>query len=446
MEKEHIRKSKFIENLISISTLADGNCLIHSILKSYHKEYQNNGSIEFRTNLSDKYRKEIAETLSLPNPSYSKFENVSTLVRLEYQTEQPKKFLEFLRMMYNYNSEYIDFPQCLIEYEMNDMKYELDSYRSYLEQYKIYIVEFGKKIKHRSKIIIKKPIPLLPMSSSNNFQNLSIKDIRNIDSIKKSYDKLMNTIYQEIEELKNILHKNLSHYLYLPNHFNAGVIEKVLEYHSRNETIPYEEIPKGKYFKYPFNCYLFTVCKATPLLKFEMEYFNIPEIINLSDIPNHLCSRNFIGDGDALIYIPHILSINLIIIDFDKNSVLAIYENESSDKFVIINSINNVHFETIGLINKSNKIQTLFDKNDKIVIECLKREKNINLNRTTMDKLKEVLGEIASVEPSSIENAYVYIKYRQTSKTVYRFHITEQGELVSGSVPNKILNDIKNKI
>lgn len=66
----HFCPCDWYQNLYTISTIADGNCLIHSVLKAMYPTYQNNPSIKSRVALAKNFRKELAALLSKQNPKY----------------------------------------------------------------------------------------------------------------------------------------------------------------------------------------------------------------------------------------------------------------------------------------------------------------------------------------------------------------------------------------
>lgn len=391
MERENITVSRFSKYLVCIETIADGNCLIHSILKASNEDYQNTNNVAFRKNMAAHYRKLLSEAILKIDERYTSIEDMANMIRCEYKTESPRNFMEFLRTMYNYQTSYISYPNPFISDE-EIKSCDILVLKNYINQYKDYLIKFNEKIETKSSKFIKSPSlnSYLSKNGDNYEKNkreeieekLSDIDFRNIQILRGIYKDLEEVIDSHVKNLKDILEKTLSYYLYLPTFYNEGVIEKALKYEEKDgEIIPVslDKIPKGRYCNFPFNCFLFSASKATPLMKFEFEYNNLEGIVKLSDIPRHLDSRKFIGDGDALLYVPYLLCINLIVIDFRINSVLAIYENEHSDKYVIINNDNNVHFETIGIM-VDDKISTIFDKDSEIVQECLKRNTSINLD------------------------------------------------------------------
>jgi hypothetical protein len=68
------------------------------------------------------------------------------------------------------------------------------------------------------------------------------------------------------------------------------------------------------------------------------------------------------------------MNINIIIVNLNDNTVINIYETEKSENYVIINSIENIHFETISLKVK-HKSYTLFDREDEFIQDIIKKRK-----------------------------------------------------------------------
>ncbi len=391
-EREDITVSNFSDRLVCIETIADGNCLIHAILKANNSMYQSNNNVRFRREMSKHYRKLLSESVINKDERYTTIEEMANLVRYEYKTESPRNFIEFLRTMYNYTKTYISYPEPFLEDEEIKL-YNVESIRRYIQDYKKYIINFNQKIENKDLNIVKSPYPKgkspnkeiysLNEEEINKEINLLEMDLKSIKILRKIYTDLEEVVDSHVKNLKRILEMTMSYYLYLPTSFNEGVIEKALEYTEKDGEITpvdFESLPKGKYHHLPFNCHLFSICKATPLMKFEFEYNDLEDIVKLGDIVSHLDSRNFIGDGDALLYVPYMLCINLIVMDFKNNSILAIYENEHSNQFVIVNNDNNIHFETVGVIEDDGKISTIFEKDSPIILECLKKEKSLNLD------------------------------------------------------------------
>lgn len=63
-------KCTWYNNLVRISTIGDGSCLIHSILKAFYKPYQENDDEMYRTQLAKELRRDLAFLLNYENPEY----------------------------------------------------------------------------------------------------------------------------------------------------------------------------------------------------------------------------------------------------------------------------------------------------------------------------------------------------------------------------------------
>lgn len=57
-------------DIIRIATIGDGSCFIHALLKSLYIPYQNTAGAEFRINLTQRFRRDLAMKLAHPNPKY----------------------------------------------------------------------------------------------------------------------------------------------------------------------------------------------------------------------------------------------------------------------------------------------------------------------------------------------------------------------------------------
>jgi hypothetical protein len=439
-ENETINKYK---DFVSISTIADGSCLIHSVLKAYHTEYQENNSISFRQNQSDEYRRKLAESLLQPDKLYPTIEDMSNLVRSEYNTEKPKRFTEFLRTMYGYNNVLFEYPNDMIVFVSDGKCYDIEVYRAYIRDYTEYLNEYTKRFTNKKDNTIKTPLPATPRITYNLDHTLSNEDLENINILNDYTSKLIEHINAYIIYTKNILEQIMGCNLYLPNNFGIGVIEKILEsVEIVNDKVSIKSgtiLPMGKYYYMPYNCILFTASKASPLIKFELEHLDIPGIVTLGDVSKHLNSRKFIGDADCLVYIPYLLSVNLIIVNLESNSVIAIYDNYQNDNYIIINSIKEVHFETVAIL-EDNSYKTLFNRKDNI-IKFIVKNKSLNLveEKSLDTKLKDTFGDKIDI---TVKDSKLFVKYYQSSKTTYRFYLNSSGELISGIIPQSLKNKI----
>lgn len=61
---------KWYDDLVRIATIGDGSCFIHSVLKAFYREYQENNNAKFRLDLAARVRRDLAFVLGLENPQY----------------------------------------------------------------------------------------------------------------------------------------------------------------------------------------------------------------------------------------------------------------------------------------------------------------------------------------------------------------------------------------
>jgi hypothetical protein len=456
MEQENLNKSEYCENLVSINTIADGNCLIHSILKSCYKDYQNNSDVSFRKDTAIEYRKKLSEYILQPNSEYSSKEEVSYMVRKSYKTDSARNFLDFLRTMYNYKNKSIQYPYEPLSLE-ELIRYNTESIAQYKNEYKQYINNIKSKIENNDNNTIKIPyIERYNILINDENEALDVEKVKTIaKELKDLYNEFEGFIDNYVKQIRDFLEYIMNYELYIPTNFNEGVIEYIFENVKNMDDETIEEVrktlPKGIYSNYNFNSNLFTISEGAPLVKFEYEYNELEGIVKLGDIPSHINSRKFIGDADGMIYIPHILNINLIIINFEKCSVIAIYENKNSEYYVIVNNIDNVHFETVGVIDNNGYIETLFQKTHPLIQECFKKEGKLNLQClirevSIEDKIRKAFGDrIEKFRLLEQENKYAYIVLKEL-KTTHRFYINITGDVVEGYVPERIKFKLKNII
>jgi hypothetical protein len=450
--------SRFCDRLVKIDTIGDGNCLIHSILKSAHDEYQENADLQFRIELAREIRVDLARIIVDPDPRFSNEQSVVTLIKEQYKTYSPRNFLEFLRIMYKYDPKYIEYPVDPTSYLNKGSYIDLGLYTQYIEEYKTYLYNFYDKIQNKRPESVKAPRIDICMISENEPSQQFLEEN---DIVIEAYKEMEALVDYEILCIKYVLEQRWGDNLYLPSNFDEGIIEKILNNDMENL--------QGRYDNFPYNCYLFTCCNASNLMKLEWEYHQLEGITYLKDIPEYLKSYEFIGESDALPYLPELMGVNLIILNFDNNKIINVYENNNNDKFVLIHNQNNRHFESVGFTIESN-IWTLFEREHPIIKECLEsikrdnkellfneldmespKPKVINFMKDSYDKqkdvvtiLRRVLGDRAEIDYCNEFDAVAYVRYQQTPKTIYRFYVDDKGEITSGTVTNKIKQMIRN--
>jgi hypothetical protein len=122
----------------------------------------------------------------------------------------------------------------------------------------------------------------------------------------------------------------------------------------------------------PYNCYFFTA-NSGALSRFA--YYPLGMLPGIEQICQILQeTRLFLGDTDIIPFIPGMLDLNLIVIDFEKNEIINEYcsENLENDKWIIITNIDNRHFESCGFKDKDGKIYTLFQKDHPFIQTIIK--------------------------------------------------------------------------
>jgi len=307
------------DDFITISVPADGNCLIHSILMASYKDYINNEDDSYRRKLAKHFRVLMSNYILEPDSDYPTNQSVAQLVMDTFNVSNPRKFMEFLEAMYNYTNKEMVFP-----------------------------VE-----------------PKDDASLSDYKELIKCEDSIYFETAKELYDYLEKNISSKILQFKALLEEKLGNKLYLPTAFNQNVIEAVIEN---------RQIPDGLYKDLPFNCRLFTYSSGANLIKIAYEYNKLEDMLYLKDVSQFFNSNDFIGDADVLSYIPDIMNINIIIVDIHNNYVINIYETKKSNNYVIINNIENIHFEPTALKVKDKKY-TLFEREDEFVEHIIKNRK-----------------------------------------------------------------------
>jgi hypothetical protein len=307
------------DDFITISVPADGNCLIHSILRASYKDYIYNEDENYRRKLTKHFRSLMSDYILQTDTDYPSKESIVQLVMKTFDVLKPRKFMEFLEAMYNYTNKELSYPR-----EPTD---------------EMGLNEYTELIKYENSIYF--------------------------EDAKELYNHIEKNISSKIVQFRNMLEEKMGDTLYLPTTFNEKVIEAVLEN---------KEIPKGLYNNLQFNCRLFTYSSGANMIKISYEYNKLEDMLYLRDVPEFFKSNQFIGDADVLSYIPDIMNINIIIVDIKNNTVINIYETEKSENYVIINNIENVHFEPI-VLKMENKNYTLFEREDEFIQDIIKSRK-----------------------------------------------------------------------
>ncbi len=307
------------DDFTTISVPADGNCLIHSILRASYKDYIYNDNDDYRRKLTRHFRVLMSGYIMQSDDDYPTIDNVVQLVMNTFEVLKPRKFMEFLEAMYNYTNKELVYPR-----EPKDDES---------------LAEYKDIIKYEDSIY---------------FENS-----------KELYKHIEENISSKILKFKDMLEEKMGNKLYLPTSFNEKVIEAV----TGNQ-----QIPDGLYQNLPFNCRLFTYSSGANLIKIAYEYNKLEDMLYLRHVSHFFSTNQFIGDADVLSYIPDIMNINIIIVDISSNSVINIYETKKSENYVIVNNIDNIHFEPLSVkFNENN--YTLFDREDEFIRSIIKNRK-----------------------------------------------------------------------
>jgi hypothetical protein len=412
IEKEVITENKENTNVVKISTIPDGSCFIHAILKCSDQEYGNDNIDSKRRDLAYETRKDLAEFLKEPNPSYPTLQSTVKFVKesffgkekLASKEKKGQKFSEFLQQVYSFY--YIAYPENLKPYNVNYFD-SLQEYYKYICSYHAYLVEFDKFLSMK---ISSKPSFETITEKKGNRSSIQLVELSpelkkfelDMKKVQENTCKRIDLVYYD---LMKKLKKELGLELYNPQNFGCPYVQCFLKK---------ESLPKGLYSELPYNCYFFTAYQGA-LNRFAYYQSNmIPGLEQLCAMLNN--NRVFLGDGDIIPFIPSILCINIIVIDFESNQIISDYCTEGSENncWIVINNINNTHFESCGY--KQNKdICTLFRKESPFIQTILKsKDTKGKINWTIIDELaKKTEYEAMSLIELKIitEKKNLYVKH-----------------------------------
>ncbi len=343
-------------NIRVIDTIGINNsCFIHSLLHSYDKYIE--GSLEEKVSIAEKFRSEILEKLKEENPKYPSLDSVIDLVKNYFGFEKnPVEFINFLRIVYNFDASYLEPPDSLISFKIE--RHDPEDYKKYLANYREYLINYQKKLKDFSHPKYVYSAPKNSMVPLTENKDLEIVYKVFIEEILKFYkfceDKNKEILKTYREELEKIIKPEV---LYNPQNFGPKVLEAYIE--------KKDFIPKGKYFYLPYNCYYFTLNKGANLMRFDessgADFDKIAKIIN---------GKRFLSDNDVIPLIPEIFKINIIILNVQERQLINHYECIEATKYVLINNSNNAHFEALCLKGEDS-LYTLFDSKDPLILEIL---------------------------------------------------------------------------
>lgn len=406
-ENEIVTENKEDNRVVKISSISDGTCFIHSVLKCYHQEYRTNNEEKFRKELAYEIRREFIDLLKEPNPVYSDMESTVKFVKqsffgkekIESKETKGKKFSEFLQVAYGF--QYLTYPDQMKLYSVQYFD-NLKEFYDYLIMYRNYLDEFNKYINVK--------IPERP-----KFENLQVKTgNRSVITLPN----LPTDLSDYIKDMKKV-HNNLSRKVDMTYYILMKKLKAELKlelFNPQNFGVPYVQahmkslpLPKGLFSELPYNCYFFTANSGV-LSRFA--YYPLGMLPGIEQICHILQeTRLFLGDTDIIPFIPGMLDINIIVINFEKNEIINEYcsENLENDKWIVITNIDNRHFESCGFKDKDGKIYTLFQKDHPFIQTILKAKQakgkidwscidkfsapKINYNNYSVVQLKKIAEE-----------------------------------------------------
>ena len=365
-------------NVIRINTIGYGNsCFIHSLLQASSKDYKAMESREDKIKYAESIRAELLDKIQESNTLYPTLESVNDLVVKYYGlNENPLNIRNFLRIAYKFNTDFLEPPNELIKY--NPKVYTKEDYVSYLAKYREYLTHYKKYLQDMNHPKMVHVSPKITRNDSNE-DSLELAWIDFCEKIKEYHSYCYKINLEKIKQLKVYLEDLVGiKDLYNPQNFAPQVIESYIA----KERGMKVSIPDGKYKSLPFNAYYFTANNGANLDRFE-EFEDMPPN-NLERIKYVIENGRFLSEQDVIPYVPEIMGVNIIIIDYKNQSFIHEYNylqsGESDDKYyVVIDNFENIHFSTIGVKAKasddSTYVKTLF-KSDHPFIQLLLSSKN----------------------------------------------------------------------
>jgi hypothetical protein len=373
-------------NIVRISTIGHGNsCFIHSLLQASSKDYKSMESREEKIKYAESIRAELLEKIQEPNELYPTLESVNELVIKYYGlNDNPLNIRNFLRIAYKFNTDFLEPPNELIEYKSK--VYTKEDYISYLTKYREYLTHYKKYLQDMNHPKMVHVSPKITRNDSNE-DLLEPEWLDFCEKIKEYHEYCSKINLEKIKQLKVYLEDLIGiKDLYNPQNFAPQVIESHIakERMSENKDGIVQKIfiPDGKYKSLPFNAYYFTANNGANLDRFE-EFEDMPPN-NLERIKYVIQNGRFLSEQDVIPYVPEIMGVNIIIVDYKNQSFIHEYNylqsGESDDKYyIVIDNFENIHFSTVGVKTKaadeSTYVKTLF-KSDHPFIQLLLNSKN----------------------------------------------------------------------
>jgi hypothetical protein len=365
-------------NVVRINTIGYKNsCFIHSLLQASSKDYKAMESREDKIKYAESIRAELLDKIQESNDLYPTLESVNDLVVKYYGlNDNPLNLRNFLRIAYKFNTDFLEPPNDLIKY--NPKVYSKEDYVSYLAKYREYLTHYKKYLQDMNHPKMVHVSPKITRNDSNE-EILEPEWLDFCEKIKEYHEYCSKINLEKIKQLKVYLEDLVGiKDLYNPQNFAPQVVESYIG----KERGMKVSIPDGKYKSLPFNAYYFTANNGANLDRFE-EFEDMPPN-NLERIKFVIENGRFLSEQDVIPYVPEIMGVNIIIIDYKNQSFIHEYNylqsGESDDKYyVVIDNFENIHFSTIGVKTKtadeSTYVKTLF-KSDHPFIQLLLSSKN----------------------------------------------------------------------
>jgi len=418
-DSDEFVKNKEDSNLLQIETIADGTCFLHAVLKCCSPDYQELSKDKDRREFAYKIRRELIPILRTENPKFPNLESVVQFVKKSLmgntkgKSDEAKgiQFKSFLQTAYGF--EYLSYPKQMKPFT-SDYFDSLEEIYLHVASYREYLVKFDDFLNKNSEIPDFKDLT----KKSGNRDEVKIEKLNEemqtfVNALKEVQNALSKKVNEQYYSLKKVLKAKLGLELYNPRNFGVGYIQAFLKD---------EPLPKGLYHELPYNCYFFT---ANPGVLTRFAYYPEKLIPGLQDLESILDNtRRFLGDVDIVPYIPAMLELNILVINFHENQLLTEYSSEETqnEPWIVISNNNNEHYYSCGYRDEEGDIMTLFNKEDLFIQRILiskESQGKIDWNKEIIPKTEKVQNVIEETEvkdsktlevPKSSENL--------TSKTI----------------------------
>lgn len=390
-------ENKEDSNILQIETCADGTCFLHAVLKCCSPEYQELSKEKERREFAYKIRRELIPMLRTENPKFPTLESVVKFVKKSLmgitkgKSDEAKgiQFKSFLQTAYGF--EYISYPKQMKPFSP-DYFDSLEEIYLHVASYREYLVKFDDFLNKKSDIPDFKDLS----KKSGNRDEIKIEELNEemttfVNALKEVQNALSKKVNEHYYALKKALKAKLGSELYNPQNFGVGYIQAFLKG---------EELPKGLYHELPWNCYFFT---ANPGVLTRFAYYSEKLIPGLQDLESILDNtRKFLGDSDIVPYIPAMLELNILVINFNENTLINEYSSEETqnEPWIVISNNNNAHYYSCGYRDEEGDIMTLFKKEDLFIQRILHSKQN----QGKIDWTKSLDFKIEEVFPKSSEN------------------------------------------